>query len=90
LKSLLTIIIPTKNRAVSLKKIINTLSKNKEINIIIIDDGSNFENNDTNKRHLLKNPNIKNRIRDLHVHTKHWAPIMALECIKEIEEKFDN
>ena len=59
MKSLLTIIIPTKNRAVSLKKIINTLSKIKEINIIVIDDGSNFENNDTNKRHLLKIPNIK-------------------------------
>lgn len=59
MKSLLTIIIPTKNRAGSLKKIISTLSKIKEINIIVIDDGSNFENNDTNKRYLLKTPNIK-------------------------------
>ena len=59
MKSLLTIIIPTKNRAYSLKKIISTLSKIKEINIIVIDDGSNFENNNSNKRHLLKNSNIK-------------------------------
>jgi len=59
LKSLLTIIIPTKNRAGSLKKIINTLSKIREINIIIIDDGSNFENSLKIKRHLLKTSNIK-------------------------------
>ena len=38
---------------------------------------------------ILRNENIKYRVRDLHVHTKDWATIMAMECIKEIEEKLD-
>ena len=58
MKSLLTLIIPTKNRVGSLKKIINTLIKIKEIKIIIVDDGSNFENSHKIKRHLLKSSNI--------------------------------
>ena len=59
MKSLLTFVIPTKNRVGSLKKIINTLSEIKEINIIIVDDGSGIKNSLKIKKHLLKTPNVK-------------------------------